>query len=70
MLADHLRAEKPTRVEAHGRTVYEWSEIPGRDNEGLDCLVGCFVGASIAGVTRTTERIVVKQTKRNKVSYL
>lgn len=72
MLADHLRAEKPTRVESCGRTVYEFSEIPGRDNEGLDCLVGCFVGASIAGVSRNSERIAVavKPSKRKRVSYL
>lgn len=72
MLADHLRAEKPTRVESCGRTVYEFSEIPGRDNEGLDCLVGCFVGASIAGVSRNSERIAVavKPRSRKRVSYL
>lgn len=70
MLADHLRAEKPTRVEANGRTVYEFAEIPGRDNEGLDCLVGCFLGASIVGVTRTSERFTSTVRKRKKVTYL
>lgn len=62
MIADHLLAEKPTQVEAKGRKVYEWSEIPGRDNEGLDCLVGCALAASIAGVTPDTERIHKKRT--------
>jgi len=72
MLAEHLRSEKPVKVEANGRTVYEWTEIPGRDNEGLDCLVGCFVAASIAGVSRATERIVIKSKSkpRKRVSYL
>lgn len=63
MIADHLRAEKPHRVTAHGRTVYEWEEIPGRDNEGLDCLVGCFVAASICGLTTDAERGMRKQRK-------
>lgn len=57
MLADHLRAEKATRVEAKGRIVHEFTEIPGRDNEGLDCLVGCALGASIVGITPDTERV-------------
>jgi hypothetical protein len=57
MLADHLLAEKPIKTEANGRTVYEWVEKPGQDNEGLDCLVGCALGASICGVTPDTERI-------------
>lgn len=72
MLADHLRAEKPTKVQARGRTVYEWTEIPGRDNEGLDCLVGNFVAASMCGITRAGERILVKRPKKKskKVTYL
>lgn len=57
MVADHLLAEKAKRVEARGRVVDEFFEIPGRDNEGLDCLVGCALGASIAGVTPDTEKI-------------
>lgn len=61
MLADHLRAERPVKVEARGRTVYEWQEIPGRDNEGLDCLVGCMVGASICGITKDAERAPKKK---------
>jgi hypothetical protein len=51
MLAEHLAAEYPVRVEARGRTVDEWRLIPGRDNHWLDCLVGAAVGASVAGVS-------------------
>jgi phage terminase large subunit GpA-like protein len=47
-----LRAEKPIKVQANGRTVYEWQEKPGQDNEGLDCLVGCAVAASIEKINR------------------
>lgn len=57
MLADHLLAEKPTRVTAKNRTVDQFDLIPGHDNEGLDCLVGCAVGASIAGIVPDTERV-------------
>ena len=52
MLADHLCAEKSTRVEANGRVVLEWSLRPGRpDNHWLDCLVGAAAAASFEGVT-------------------
>jgi phage terminase large subunit GpA-like protein len=60
MLSEHLLAEKPVKTEANGRTVYEWLEIPGRDNEGLDCLVGCAVAACISGIVPETERIKPK----------
>jgi hypothetical protein len=56
MLGDHLRAEKPQRVVSKGRTVYEWVDRPGQDNEGLDCLVGCALAASISGIMRDSER--------------
>lgn len=56
MLAEHLHAEKPIRVDARGRTVYEWDDTAAKDNEGLDCLVGNLVAASIAGVSREKER--------------
>lgn len=60
MLSEHLTAERGIRVDAKGRTVFEFTEIPGRDNEGLDCLVGCAVGASINGISRDSERITRK----------
>jgi hypothetical protein len=48
----HLAAEFPTRVRADGRTVDEWQVKPGRpDNDWLDCLVGCCVGASVLGLS-------------------
>ncbi len=61
MLADHLRAEKASKVEAKGRTVFQWTEIPGMDNEGLDNLVGCALGASICGIAPEVERALPKQ---------
>lgn len=50
MLADHLCAERSTRVEANGRTIDEWDLRPGRpDNHWLDCLVGATAAASFEG---------------------
>ncbi len=47
-LADQICSEYVLRVEAKQRTVYEWKERPNQpDNEGLDLLVGCAVGASM-----------------------
>jgi hypothetical protein len=52
LFADHLVAEFRTRTEGRGRTVDEWRIRPERpDNHWFDCLVGCAVGASMAGVT-------------------
>ena len=50
MLADHLTAEYGVKTEGRGRTVIEWKLRPGRDNHGLDCLVGAAVLASVLGV--------------------
>jgi Terminase large subunit gpA, endonuclease domain len=50
MLADHLTAEHPVRVEGRGRVVDEWKQRADRpDNHWLDCLVGAAVGASMQG---------------------
>lgn len=52
MIAEHLDAETAERVhnERTGRTVDEWTLLPGRDNHLLDGVVGCAVGASYEGV--------------------
>jgi len=51
--ADHLTAELPHFIsnETKGelRSVVEWTPKPNRENESLDCAVGCFVAASIEG---------------------
>ena len=51
MLAQHLTAEYPTPTQGRGRTVNVWRLIPNRDNDWLDCLVGCFVAASEQGIS-------------------
>lgn len=51
MFADHMASEYHTRVKAlkTGRTVDEWKETPGRDNDLFDCIVGCCVAGHRAG---------------------
>jgi hypothetical protein len=49
LFVEHCAAEYPVRVESRGRVVDEWKSS-GRDNHWWDCLVGCAVAASIAGI--------------------
>lgn len=50
LFGDHLTAEYRTQTSGHGRTLIEWALKPNRDNDWLDCLVGCAVVASVSGV--------------------
>lgn len=51
LLADHLTAATAVRtIGPSGRTVEEWTLIPGRDNHWLDNIVGCAIGASTLDV--------------------
>jgi hypothetical protein len=50
LFADQVTAEYPTPTAGLGRNVDVWKVKPNRDNEYLDCLVGCAVGASMEGV--------------------
>jgi len=51
MIADHLTAETPQRTEGRGRELVEWKLVDrNRDNHLLDCVVGCMVAASMAGI--------------------
>jgi hypothetical protein len=52
MFGDHQTAEFRTPTMGRGRRVEVWDLKPGRpDNDYLDCVVGCGVGASIEGIT-------------------
>lgn len=52
--AAHLLSERGNDVTTSGRTVEEWSLLPGqKDNHLLDCLVGAFVLAARAGCSLT-----------------
>lgn len=49
LLADHLTAEKRTRVLANGRTSDLWIPVPNRDNHWLDALAMSACAAAIRG---------------------
>lgn len=55
MLCDQLSAEYSVHVTAKGKKADEWKNRPGRDNHWWDCLVGCAVGASLAGMSLAGE---------------
>lgn len=55
MMIHHITSEYRTLVSANGRSCYEWQQIVGRDNDYFDCLVGCAVAASVAGLQWTPD---------------
>ena len=61
MLAEQLTAERAVPVEAKGRQVDEFKEIPGRDNHLFDCLVGSAVAASLLGTALSVGTGVAQQ---------
>jgi hypothetical protein len=73
LIADHLTAETPAAVTAHGRTVEEWTLRPHKpDNHWFDCLVGCAVGAAIQGISLAVHRersIRMRKRQRPRVTY-
>lgn len=53
--AEHIAASEYYREVTAQFTVNEWSVLPNRpDNHWFDCLVGCFVGASMLGCKVST----------------
>jgi hypothetical protein len=50
LLVDHFTAEYPVATSAKGRTVDEWKNLPGRDNDFWDAFVGTLVAASTLGL--------------------
>jgi hypothetical protein len=66
MLAEHLLSEKATKEMGKRGTVWEFKEISGRDNEGLDCLVGNALAAQTLGIVPDLERTkAAKKPKRS-----
>lgn len=57
LFADHLWADYRVQTSGRGRTVDEWKMRPEQsDNQWLDGLVGCAVGASIQGTSLLGEK--------------
>jgi hypothetical protein len=70
LLAHHLEAEKCEKVIKKGRVIWQWHAIPGRDNHWLDCLVGCFAGASMLGCRLEQNRDTGETKKRQTLAEL
>jgi len=66
LFARHIaESEQRVDVQGLGRTVREWSRRPAKpDNHWLDCLVGCAVAASLAGIRTAGGRVKIRQRKR------
>lgn len=70
MFADHCTAEHPIEVTAQGRTIDEWKDVPGRDNDFFDTLVYNVAGASMLGVALKEGAAVPKVRVPIKISEL
>jgi hypothetical protein len=50
--AEQVTAERPeSKTKKTGDVFQKWTMLPGRENHGWDCLVGCHVAAARVGVT-------------------
>jgi hypothetical protein len=68
LIDDQLHAELPKEMESKtdDRKVTEWKQIPNHENEGLDCLVGCAVGASMLGAELSGAQEAPKRSGRKR----
>jgi hypothetical protein len=57
MFSEHLNGEVPKLTKTGENEVNEWQPVPSRDNHLFDCMVGCMVAASVAGVKPLEEKI-------------
>ena len=63
--SQHLTAEKPTVVAAGKRVIEEWQARPNTENHFFDCIVGCFVAASICGATLPGVSEIMQESENN-----
>jgi hypothetical protein len=68
LIASHLTAEKRVVVATKDRTVDEWVLKVGRDNDLMDCIVGCYVAASMRGITFESAARSLSTTAPGKIS--
>lgn len=68
LLAEHLSSETATPTAGNGRKVDIWKLIPGRENHWLDCLVGCFVLASLEGCGLDADGGTAPRPRKKKVA--
>jgi len=55
--ANHIISTKLTdKAEGERGTMYRWGKIPGSEDHWLDCIVGCYAGASWLGISSNNEK--------------
>jgi hypothetical protein len=69
MFCDHLCSEYKVRTTGRGRSVEEWKLKPSSENHLFDCVVGCYVGASMAGATLPNMEGRAPKRERTRVSF-
>jgi hypothetical protein len=57
LLAEHLTAEVAKTITYDGSHGIVYEQIPSRDNDWFDCIVGCAVAASMLGCSLTGENV-------------
>ncbi len=65
VFADHMCSEVATRKPANGRRIDEWKKKGGQDNHYFDNVVGCYVAASVCGITQESTIKTAKARRRN-----
>jgi hypothetical protein len=68
--ADHITAMKLTdKATGEKGDMYRWNKRPGTEEHWLDCVVGCYGGASWLGVESGDENVMrIKKPKHKKLS--
>lgn len=64
LLVEHLTAERALPIVYDGSAGIVYEAIPGRDNDWLDALVGCTVGASMLNCSLPGEISPVKERRK------
>jgi hypothetical protein len=72
LFAQHIaNSEYWVRTEGNGRVVHEWFlKTAAPDNHWFDCLVGCYVGASLCGCQLPGQVVPLKPKTRIKLSEI
>ena len=64
MLVEHLTSERPKSIRYDGAEGVVFELLPGREQDLLDCYVGCCVAGSMLGCGIAGEKPVVRQQER------
>jgi len=69
-LAEQFTSERPeSKTKKTGDVFAKWTCLPGRENHGWDCLVGCHVAAARLGVTLDSENLTARGGAKEKRTW-